>query len=170
MKATEILPFIAQSVGFDLQLVEEDIHAYLHNPERYPTSYTDVMSEQEEMVGSMYSKMAFQNAAGYLVGLNFFDCGLTDEQLSFFADPNLKEGLKYLESLNLNKNKLTHFHLSQDRPELVFLTLNENPSLKTLTFDPGLKRFARLEGYESGIEQIIIPEGYESLYYVDVSQ
>ncbi|MEM7510933.1 MAG: COR domain-containing protein, partial [Bacteroidota bacterium] len=168
MNAKDLQPILEKALGFELTLIE-DIQACLDDPDRYPDSYREVMSIEEEMVGSMYAKHIFSDTAGNLVGLNLFGCEITDEELPFFEDEKLKEGLSSLKSLNLSQTHITRFTLSEDLTELVFVCMNEMEHLERLVCRKNLKSLARLELSETQISQLEIPQGYDSLYYVDLS-
>ncbi|MEL6672282.1 MAG: COR domain-containing protein [Bacteroidota bacterium] len=135
----------------------------------YPQSYLDVMTPMEEMVGSMYSGVAFTQDEK-LIGLNLYGKEITDHHLRFFQEEEWKEDLRHLQSLNLTKTQITRFHLSADLPELVYVCLNEIPSLEQLKCDKGLAKLARLEITETGLTRLYIPDGYDRLYYLDLSQ
>ena len=127
------------------------------------------MTIEEEMVGTMYSKCAFTDKEGNLVGLNLYNCGLEDKQIAFFSRQEIKAHLSKLKSLNLSGNNISKFLLSADFPNLVYVTLNENENLAKIKCDKGLSNLARLEMFETGITDLEIPTGYNRLFYLDLS-
>ena len=82
MNAKTLQPILEKALGFELTLIE-DIRAWLDDTERYPDSYREVMTIEEEMVGSMYARHIFSDTEGNLVGLNLFGCEIRDQHLSF---------------------------------------------------------------------------------------
>ncbi len=168
MTAKDLQPILEKTFGFELTLIE-DIRAWLDDPERYPDSYREVMTIEEEMVGSMYARHIFSDTEGNLVGLNLFGCEIRDQHLSFFEDEELKPSLRKLKSLNFSQTKITRFTLSEDLPDLVFVCMNEMEHLERLVCRKNLKRLARLELSETQLKELEIPAGYDRLYYVDLS-
>ena len=168
MLAREILPVLNQHLGFKLTLIE-DIQAHFDDPNRYPDSYREVMTLEEEMAGSMYSKHAFSDQDGRLVGLNLFGCEVGDEQVKFFNDPDIVPYFEPLLSLNLSQTSITRFALSEALPSLVYAAFNECKNLERFTCAKGLSNLARLEITETAIKRLQIPEGYTRLYYLDLA-
>ena len=168
MHANELLPQIEQSLGFQLTLIE-DIHAHFEDPKRYPDSYREVMTIEEEMMGTMYSRHAFTDKEGNLLGLNLFACEISEEQLQFLEDETLASHFQQLLSLNLGKTPISRFHLGAHFPSITYAAFNECDKLQRFTCAKGLKRLARLELTETAISRLQIPEGYERLYYLDLS-
>lgn len=165
MSQPQIITDLEQSLGLTLTHID-NIQQYMEA--RYPASYLEVMTPEEEMVGSMYSRYAFTEG-GKLVGLNLYECEVGDEQLACFQDAEFDERLRHIRSINLNKTQITAFTLSKNLPELVFVTLNENEQLTKVKCERGLSKLARLEITETSITQFQIPPGYDSLYYLDLS-
>lgn len=163
MTAEQLLPQIHAALGFELTLIE-DIEAY--RKRNFPQSYLDVTTPAEEMVGAMYARHAFTDAEGKLVGLNFYDCGLGDEQLSFLKELDLPD----LISLNLDKNPITTFTLNEKFKGLVYATLNGCEQLQCITCQPGFDQLARLEITRTAITRFHLPDSYAHLYYLDISQ
>ncbi len=164
--AKALLPLLNDIFGIQLTLIE-DIEAVFNNPEKYPDSYREVMSIEEEMMGTMYSKCIFSDQAGKLVGLNLYDCNVSSEQIEKLKAQGIHT--KDIKSLNLGKTQLRRFHLSEEFASVVCLALNECPELQRLGLHPACKQLARLDAFESNIANISFPDTYHNLYYVDLS-
>lgn len=163
MTTEQILEQLHTAFGFELTLIS-DIEA--HMQAHFPPSYRATMTPAEEMVGAMYAKHAFTDAAGRLVGLNLYDAGLQDEQLRLLQELELPD----LVALNLDKNPITTFTFSQKFQRLVYATLNGCKQLQRVTCQPGFDRLARLEITGTAITRFRLPDSYTRLCYLDVSR
>lgn len=167
MNATDLIAQIQTHLaehGSSLTLTRiDDIEQ--HMQAQYPPSYLKVMTPAEEMVGANYPATAFTDKAGKLVGLNFYDGGLNDEQLSILEALDLSD----LISLTLDKNPITKFELGPNLTSLVYLTFNGNAQLKQITGGEGYDQLARLEITQTGLQRLRIPV-WPKVYYLDISQ
>ena len=168
MKAKFLKPLLEKKLGFNLHLIE-DIQKWFADPSRYPDSYRDVMTIEEEMVGSMYGHHIFSDAKGDLVGLNFHGAQIEDYHLSFFSDDSLKSAFKKLKSLNLSQTNIKQFSLSEYFSEIVFVCMKDMKNLERLVCKKNLSKLARLELSNTRLRQLKIPEGYQNLYYLIIS-
>ncbi|MEL7064289.1 MAG: leucine-rich repeat domain-containing protein, partial [Bacteroidota bacterium] len=132
----------------------------------YPQSYLDVMTPMEEMVGTVYSKSAFTDEGGNLIGLNLFDCDLTDEDLKALEGIDMS----HLQTINLSKNQITYFDFSKDFSSIVVANLSENEQLKNVGIHRNCAQLARLEIFDAHLQRLYLPETLHRLFYVDVSK
>jgi Leucine-rich repeat (LRR) protein len=139
---------------------EPDIEAYLRS--HYPPSYREVMDAEQEMARSQHARTAFTDAEGSLIGLNLYQCELSDDQ----ADALLKLDLPQLRVLNLARNPLSRFTLSARMPALEILALNHNESLHTLRCEDGLAQLRRLDAAFCALKQFRVPASYTSLEFL----
>lgn len=163
MKAAELLPQINKILNLHLHLIE-DVEAYFLDPKRYPDSYREVMTLEEEMTGSMYSTCAFADKEGNLVGLNLFGCQLSTasiDQLCTLSFPHLT-------SLNLARNQLDKFNLSEHFSAMVCLNLSENPQLRLLGLNKKCTQLSRIDLFDCALERITFPATYQQLFYIDL--
>ncbi|MEM7658296.1 MAG: COR domain-containing protein [Bacteroidota bacterium] len=152
---------IQHALGFELKVIQ-DIEAFMQN--NFPQSYLEVMTPAEEMVGSMYEKTAFLDPEGNLIGLNLFDCQVSDAQIRFLQEMELP----HLVSLNLIKNQLTTFQMRDNLSGLVYVQLSENPQLQRITLGDHLSKLARLEIIQTGIKRLRIPAGCQDLFFLEI--
>ncbi|MEO1450553.1 MAG: hypothetical protein AAFV07_13575, partial [Bacteroidota bacterium] len=151
---------IQASIGFELNSIQ-DVEQFMRD--NFPQSYLDVMTPPEEMVGSMYSKTVFLDAEGNIIGLNFYDCGLRDEQVEFLQ--NLP--FPHLISLNLVKNKLQSFHFGPGMNRMIYAQLNRNPGLQEVTIAEGYTRLARLEITHTALQTFRVPASCTDLFFLE---
>ena len=163
MTTQQILAQLQSAFGFELTLIE-DVEAYMNV--HFPPSYLEVMTPAEEMIGAMYTRHAFTDAEGKLVGLNLYDCGLSSDQVSILEELPLD----HLRTLSIAQNELSHFSLTQHMTALQYADLSQNQSLQLLGLDSACTQLARLELADCQLAGLTIPATYEHLFYLDLSR
>jgi hypothetical protein len=154
---------LQQALSLELKIIT-DIESFL--AEKYPTSYLEVITPVQEMGSSRYKQTAFFNSEGQLIGLNLFDCGLDDEQLRFLQVWELP----HLLALNLSKNRLRTFRLSQGLSSLTYAVFNDNEDLQSLVLQEGLGQLTHLEVSRTSLTRLLLPESYSRIQYLNISQ
>ncbi|TAE51174.1 MAG: hypothetical protein EAZ89_10570, partial [Bacteroidetes bacterium] len=157
----QILQQLREILGQELRH-NPDVEAYLRD--HYPPSYCEVMDAEQEMVRSYHTRTAFTDAEGNLIGLNLYQCELTDDQ----ADDLLKLYLPQLRSLNLARNPLTRFTLSDRMPALQVVAINHNEKLRSLHCKDGLSQLWRLDASFCSLGQFWVPASFTGLRYLSL--
>ncbi|GAB4426490.1 MAG: hypothetical protein OHK0039_44490 [Bacteroidia bacterium] len=121
-----------------------------------------MVDEAQEMARSYHARTAFTDAAGNLIGLNLYQCELTDKQ----AGALLALDLPRLRVLNLARNPLSRFTLSARMNALEIVAINHNKNLHTLRCEDGLAALRRLDAAFCALRQFRVPASYTGLQFL----
>lgn len=140
--------------------VERDIDAYLLN--HYPQSYRDVVDADMEMGRSYHGSKVFTGPGGEVIGLNLYKTDLTDEQAQWLIQADWPQ----LRVLNLARNQLTRFVLTERMRALTRVGINHNEQLQSLRCEDGLDQLRWVDAAFCDLRQFRVPKSYTGLQFL----
>lgn len=167
MTRPEQLSQVEEALGYQFPHVR-DIHDYFNDPEVYPDSYREVMTECEEMLRDANGGTAFGNKEGQLLGINLY--GLKDQLDPGKIQEMLALDLPHLQVLNLNETGVTSFTFSQKYPRLQHVNLSQNDSLTEIHFESNPQDLVSLHAYDSRVQSLDFPAGLAEFVKLDIAR
>lgn len=182
MTRPELLSQVEEALGYQFPNVR-DIHAYFNDPEVYPDSYRDVMTEGEEMLRDANGGTAFigfheedkAKENPQLWGINLY--GLKDQLDPARIQDLLALDLPDLQALNLNETGVTTFAFSPRQPKLQHVNLSQNESLTEISFEKDAEgkpfnpsNLVSLHCYDSRVRSLNFPAALPCFVKLDIAR